>query len=85
MVYLLLGNYIYFAKVLPTLGEHGRPAAPRFTPTAQLKQVEEYLSLLSRTADRPWFLGYLRHIRLVTLLLLGLMLSFLIIILWSFR
>lgn len=74
MVYVLLGNYLYFAKILPALGKNGQRAAPVLLPSAQLKQVDQYVSLLSQTSEKPWFFWYLRHIRLVTLILLTLML-----------
>jgi hypothetical protein len=60
IVYIVVGNYLNIAKVLPALGENWT-----FTPSAQLDQVDRYLLLLEKAKERPWFYLYLRHIRLI--------------------
>jgi hypothetical protein len=72
-VYVILGNYLYFAKILPALGDSKGSAPPSFLPSGQLKHVESYLSLLEKKEDRPWYYFYLRHIKPITLVLLLLM------------
>ena len=62
VAYVLLGNYLYFARVLPELREQ-----PSGLPSVQLSQVDRYLSHLAQAGERPWFHFLLRHIRSVTL------------------
>jgi hypothetical protein len=56
VVYVGLGNYLYFAKVLPALNE---PA--KLLPSSQWKDVERYLKLLDERRENPWFRAILRN------------------------
>jgi hypothetical protein len=56
VVYVGLGNYLYFAKVLPALDE---PA--KLLPSSQWKDVERYLKLLDERRENPWFGAILRN------------------------
>lgn len=67
IVYVVLGNIVYFRHVLPALGE-----SPSWG-SAQFKQFDRYVALLSPRRDRPWFFLFLKHIRAVTGILLALM------------
>jgi hypothetical protein len=66
MLYVTLGNYLYFTKVLPALSRDGLDGSLKFTPSKQLGQVEVFLSRFPLTAPRPWFYGVLLHIRAIT-------------------
>ena len=67
-VYVVFGNYLYFRRVIPTLNK-----APGVLPSTQLKDIDDYLSLLRENGKRPWFLFYLKNIKAITLLILILM------------
>jgi hypothetical protein len=56
VIYVVLGNYLYFAKVLPALDE-----SPKLFPSGQLKDVKRYLELLDEQGERPWFGAILRN------------------------
>lgn len=73
MAYVLIGNYIYFRKVLPRLRQNNAAVGPSIGPSGQLKQIEEYLGLLSQFGERPWHFHYLRHLKFITIVVLGLM------------
>ena len=61
VVYVVLGNYLYFAKILPTLNE-----PPKFRPSGQLNDVERYLELIDEQRKRPWFEPILRNARRIS-------------------
>jgi len=65
VVYVVLGNYLYFLKVLPALGE-----PPRLLPSGQVRQVERYLESLDERLNRQWFVPILRNIRTITIVYL---------------
>jgi len=69
VLYVVLGNYLYFAKVLPALKSDTGDAAPRFLPSGQFRQVKEYLRLLEREPTRPWFYHFLKNLAAITALL----------------
>jgi hypothetical protein len=77
VAYVLLGNYLYFAQVLPALKEN-----PSGSPSVQLSQVDRYLAKLAQAGVRPWFHPYLRHIRVVTLLVAAAFL-FTLVVFWG--
>ena len=58
LLYVALGNYLYFGKILPALGEE-----PKLSPSGQLRDVDRYVALLKGRSQRPWFLVLLRHVR----------------------
>ena len=47
VVYIVLGNYLYFAKVLPVLNE-----PPKMLPSGQIDDVDRYLELLDERRER---------------------------------
>jgi hypothetical protein len=57
-VYIILGNYLYFAKILPALDE-----APKFLPSAQFDDADRFLLILDERGEYPWFTPILRHQR----------------------
>ena len=60
VVYIILGNYLYFAKILPALDE-----APKFLPSAQFNVVDRFLLILDENDEQPWFAPILRHQRMI--------------------
>ena len=60
IVYVLLGNYLYLAKVLPALGE-----PPKLLPSSQLKDVDRYLELVDGQQNEQWFVPLLRNVRAI--------------------
>lgn len=65
VVYVILGNYLYFAKILPVLNE-----PPKFLPSGQLHDVDRYIELLDKQGERPWFGPVLRNVRAITIIYL---------------
>jgi hypothetical protein len=66
LLFVVVGNMLYFAKVLPALGE---------SPTwgsAQLKQIDRFIASLGPEQARPWFYPFLKNVRLVGAVLLAL-------------
>jgi hypothetical protein len=66
MAYVVVGNYLYFTKVLPTLSRDGLDGWPKFTPSRQLAQVDLFLTRLPTTAARPWYYGVLSRVRAIS-------------------
>ena len=48
-VYVVIGNYLYFVKVLPDLNE-----PPKFLPSRQLNDVDRYLELIDGRREHRW-------------------------------
>jgi hypothetical protein len=71
LVYVLLGNYLYFCKILPAIRK-----APGILPWTQVQHLEEYLDLVEGNKDRPWFYYYLQNIKTISIILLLMMLMF---------
>ena len=65
VVYVVLGNYLYFAKVLPVLDE-----PPKLFPSGQLRDIERYLELQDERVERQWFVPILQNIRNITIIYL---------------
>lgn len=65
VVYVVLGNYLYFSKVLPALGE-----PPKLLPSGQVRHVEQYLESLDERLERQWFVPILQNIRTITVVYL---------------
>ena len=61
VVYIVLGNYLYFAKVLPVLNE-----PPKMLPSGQIDDVDRYLELLDERRERQWFVPILQNIRIIS-------------------
>lgn len=57
-VYAILGNYLYFSKVLPAIDQ-----PPKFLPGGQMSQVDQYLATLAERDERQWFEPLLRNAR----------------------
>jgi hypothetical protein len=60
IVYLLLGNYLYFSKVLPSLDK-----SPALLPSSQLSHIDQYIATLDEQSERRWFEPILRHARII--------------------
>ena len=58
VIYIVLGNYLYFAKILPTLDE-----SPKLMPSGQFDDADRYLQILDERGERPWYVPLLRHQR----------------------
>ena len=67
-IYVALGNYLYFAKVLPTIN-----AAPKFLPTEQFKDIKQYLTIIEERGESYWFCFYLKHFKIISIILIVLM------------
>lgn len=65
VVYVVLGNYLYFAKVLPALDE-----PPKLLPSGQVRDIDRYLESLDERVERPWFVPILQNIRTITIIYL---------------
>ena len=65
VVYVLLGNYLYLAKVAPALDE-----SPKLLPSSQLDHVDRYLELQDGQLEGQWFVPILRNIRTITMIYL---------------
>ena len=79
VVYVVLGNYLYFAKVLPFLGE-----PPKLLPTDQVRDIERYLESLDERLERQWFVPILQNIRTISIIYLaGLTITLAVIFLGS--
>ena len=61
VVYVVLGNYLYFAKVLPVLNE-----PPKLLPSGQINDVDRYLELLDERLEHQWFVPILQNTRKIT-------------------
>jgi hypothetical protein len=66
MSYVVVGNYLYFTKVLPTLSRDGLDGSGKFTPSSQFAQVDLFLTRLPPTGPRPWYYGVLSRVRAIS-------------------
>jgi hypothetical protein len=66
MSYVVIGNYLYFTKVLPALARDGLDGSPKFMPSKQLAQVDLFITRFPPTAPRPWFFSVLSRVRAIT-------------------
>ena len=67
VIYVVLGNYLYFSKVVPALNE-----PPKLLPWSQWNDVERYLALIDERRERPWFAAILRNaLKISTIYLIG--------------
>ena len=55
VIYIVLGNYLYFAKILPTLDE-----APKFLPSGQLDDADRFLQMMNERGEHQWYVPLLR-------------------------
>ena len=75
VIYIVLGNYLYFAKVVPALNE-----PPKLLPWSQWNDVERYLALIDERRERPWFAAILRNtLPISTIYLIGFAITFALI------
>ena len=66
MAYVVVGNYLYFTKVLPTVSRGGLDGWPKLMPSRQFAQVDLFLTRLPPTAPRPWHYGVLSRVRAIS-------------------
>ena len=77
VIYIVLGNYLYFAKVAPALDE-----PPKLLPWSQWNDVERYLALIDERGEQPWFAAILRNTQKISIIyLIGFAITFALIIL----
>ena len=77
-VYIVLGNYLYFWKILPAIERAGGDSVPAFLPSGQFRQTRRYVDMLDQRNDRPWYYFFLRFDRHIALVLVLLWLSLLL-------
>ncbi len=65
VAYVVVGNYLYLAKVLPALSRAVLDGSVKFMPSKQLGQVDLFLARFPPPAPRPWFYGLLAHVRAI--------------------
>jgi len=65
VIYIVVGNYLYFAKVCPALDE-----PPKLLPWSQWSDVERYLALIDERRERPWFASILRNTLAISIIYL---------------
>jgi hypothetical protein len=70
MAYVVVANYLYFTKVLPTLSRDGLDGWPKFMPSRQFAQADLFLTRLPPTAHRRWYYGVLSRVRAISAALL---------------
>lgn len=69
--YVVVGNYLYFAKVLPVLRTAGLSGLPRALPSAQIKQFRQAAAVLEGRGERRWFFPLMRRFGEITCVVLG--------------
>ena len=75
VVYVVLGNFLYLAKILPALDK-----PMELMPSGQLRDIDRYIELLDEQGERPWFGPILRNVRVITVIyLLGFALTLAVI------
>ncbi len=79
VVYVILGNYLYWLKILPTLTRNGLDGSPKFSPSGQLKQVDLFIAQLIPDVSRPWFYGLLAHVRAITAVVLAMLVAIVLV------
>ncbi len=82
MVYVVVGNYLYWTKVLPALSRDGLDGSVKFMPSKQFGQVDLFLTRFPPTAPRPWFYGVLSHVRAICAALIVLELVAIVAVVW---
>lgn len=70
MAYVVVGNYLYFEKILPALSRDGLDSSMKFMPSKQLEQVDLFLARFPPDAPRPWFYGLLSNVRIITIVVM---------------
>ena len=70
MAYVVVWNYLYFTKVLPTLSRDGLDGSPKLMPSSQFAQIDLFLTRLPPTASRPWYYCVLSRVRAISAALL---------------
>ena len=79
VVYIVVGNYLYFAKVLPILNE-----PPKMLPSGQIDDIDRYLELLDERLAHQWFVPILQNARKITAVyLIGFAITVVVIFLGS--
>lgn len=59
VIYVVIGNVIYFGKVLPTLHEAGLDSVPKFLPSGQAKQGRAALEVLRAQGQHAFVVWWL--------------------------
>jgi hypothetical protein len=75
LIYVVVGNFLYLAVVLPALRRDGLDGSVKFTPSQQLKQVDLFVARHSADESRPWYLGTLSRARTLSAVLAFLMIA----------
>jgi hypothetical protein len=69
--YIVLGNYLYFGKVLPTLDTAGLGGVPKMLPSAQFRQMSQAAAILRESGETGWYVATMRRFREISLSVTG--------------
>jgi hypothetical protein len=69
VMYVVIGNLMYFGKVLPTLHEAGLDGVPKFLPSAQAKQGRAALEVLRGQGQRGFVVWWLEASPVINIVL----------------
>lgn len=65
LVWCVIGNYLYFGKVLPTLARKGLDGSFKIWPRDQLKQADLFVAHAPPDVSQTWYYKYLSRIRTI--------------------
>lgn len=65
MLYVIIVNYVYLEKVLPSIGKR-----PSFMPSGQIKDIQQHVALLKEKKEYPWYFHILNNIQTIMLIIL---------------
>ena len=68
MIHVIFGNYLYFRKIIPAIN-----TAPGFLPSTQFKHIQLYMDMLQKRGQSPWFIFYLKNLKIITFVIVLLM------------
>ncbi len=76
VTYIVLGNYLYFNKVLPGLKRLDKDYDSSLMPSGQIKQTKEYIIAIENNNNKPWFYYYLKYNKYILVLIAFIFLLF---------
>ena len=73
IVYVIIGNYIYFTKVLPGIG-----TPVKLSGLKEFDHIALYLQIIEeKNEDPPWFFFYLKNMKKIAVILFFLLIPIL--------